>query len=194
MDRSHTPKKKGSCSSCVRSWDSWRQACHEHQRAASDVCIPTRCLNSEQIWGSNVKSRSCAHTLSIMLAFSLFSLYYLLIGLASATLLPGTNTTLEARAGTFSNPLNQNRGADPCMRFINGRYFLTSTQNTNIQMRSATTIEGLKTASPSVLFSDSTSGRYVVVLVSKSILKYDSGILISGNVDIYLTSTRLTRT
>ncbi|KDQ25717.1 glycoside hydrolase family 43 protein [Pleurotus ostreatus PC15] len=96
-----------------------------------------------------------------MLVFSLFSLYYLLIGLASATVLPGTNTTLEARAGTFSNPLNQNRGADPCMRFINGRYFLTSTQNTNIQMRSATTIEGLKTASPSVLFSDSTSGRFL---------------------------------
>ncbi|KAJ8691659.1 hypothetical protein PTI98_011209 [Pleurotus ostreatus] len=94
-----------------------------------------------------------------MLVFSLFSLYYLLIGLASATVLPGTNTTLEARAGTFSNPLNQNRGADPCMRFINGRYFLTSTQNTNIQMRSATTIESLKTASPSVIFSDSTSGR-----------------------------------
>ncbi|KAL4256230.1 glycosyl hydrolase 43 family protein [Pleurotus pulmonarius] len=94
-----------------------------------------------------------------MLSFSLFSLYYLLIGLASATVLPGTNTTHVARAGTFSNPLNQNRGADPCMRFINGRYFLTSTQNTNIQMRSATTIEGLKTASPSVLFSDSTSGR-----------------------------------
>ncbi|KAF5373895.1 hypothetical protein D9758_000994 [Tetrapyrgos nigripes] len=66
-----------------------------------------------------------------------------------------SNVTLAARqSGTFTNPLNQQRGADPCMRFINGRYFLTSTQNTNIQMRSATTVEGLKTATPKVLNFD----------------------------------------
>ncbi|KAF9261465.1 Arabinanase/levansucrase/invertase [Marasmius fiardii PR-910] len=70
-----------------------------------------------------------------------------------------SNVTLASRAGTFTNPLNQQRGADPCLRFINGRYFLTSTQNTNIAMRTATTIEGLKTATSKVLFSDSTAGR-----------------------------------
>lgn len=77
---------------------------------------------------------------------------------AVALHVPG-NVTLAARAATFSNPLNQQRGADPCMRFLNGRYFLTSTQNTNIAMRSATTIEGLKTAPSQVLWSDSTAGR-----------------------------------
>ncbi|KAJ8092444.1 hypothetical protein PM082_023697 [Marasmius tenuissimus] len=69
------------------------------------------------------------------------------------------NSTLVGRAGTFTNPLNSQKGADPCMRFINGRYFMTSTQNTNIQMKSATTIEGLKNAANKVLFSDSTAGR-----------------------------------
>ncbi|KAF9261436.1 Arabinanase/levansucrase/invertase [Marasmius fiardii PR-910] len=69
------------------------------------------------------------------------------------------NGTLETRAGTFTNPLNPSTGADPCMRYINGRYFFTSTQNVNIQMKSATTIEGLKSASPIVLFSDNTSSR-----------------------------------
>ncbi|KAG7092941.1 hypothetical protein E1B28_009243 [Marasmius oreades] len=45
------------------------------------------------------------------------------------------------------------------MRFINGNYYLTSTQNSNIQMKSATTIEGLKSAASKVIFSDSTAGR-----------------------------------
>ncbi|THU80624.1 Arabinanase/levansucrase/invertase [Dendrothele bispora CBS 962.96] len=47
------------------------------------------------------------------------------------------------------------------MRFIDGRYFLTSTQGGNIQMRSATTVEGLKTAQAKVLFDDTTAGRNV---------------------------------
>ncbi|EEB95746.1 hypothetical protein MPER_05236, partial [Moniliophthora perniciosa FA553] len=68
-------------------------------------------------------------------------------------------TRLSARAGTYTNPLNQQKGADPCMRYLNGRYFLTSTQNTNIGIKSATTIEGLKSAPLQVLFSDSTAGR-----------------------------------
>ncbi|KAF8066676.1 Arabinanase/levansucrase/invertase [Lyophyllum atratum] len=91
------------------------------------------------------------------LVTTLFSLFGI-IASATAYRVPG-NATLAARAGTFSNPLNQQKGADPCMRFLNGRYFLTSTQNTNIAMRSATTIEGLKTAPSQILFSDSTPGR-----------------------------------
>ncbi|EJD47231.1 Arabinanase/levansucrase/invertase [Auricularia subglabra TFB-10046 SS5] len=51
------------------------------------------------------------------------------------------------------------KGADPCLRYVDGRFFLTSTQNTNIQMRSAATIEGLKNATPNVIFSDTTAGR-----------------------------------
>ncbi|KAJ7573931.1 Arabinanase/levansucrase/invertase [Mycena floridula] len=45
------------------------------------------------------------------------------------------------------------------MRYLNGTYFLTSTQNTNIQMWSATTVGGLKTATPTTLWTDNTAGR-----------------------------------
>jgi hypothetical protein len=97
--------------------------------------------------------------------FSLKSTLLALSALVSTALsLPGPalNSTLVSRAGTFANPLNSQKGADPCMRYINGKYFLTATQNTNIQMWSATTVAGLKTATPKVLFSDTTAGRWVV--------------------------------
>jgi len=45
------------------------------------------------------------------------------------------------------------------MRYLNGLFHMTSTQNTNIQMWSASTVEGLKTAAPTVLWTDSTAGR-----------------------------------
>ncbi|KAF9467418.1 Arabinanase/levansucrase/invertase [Collybia nuda] len=65
-----------------------------------------------------------------------------------------------ASAATYTNPLNQQRGADPCMRYINGRYYLTATQNANITMWSSPTIEGLKAASAATsVFTDSTAGR-----------------------------------
>ncbi|KAK7034746.1 hypothetical protein VNI00_012153 [Paramarasmius palmivorus] len=70
-----------------------------------------------------------------------------------------TNVTLSSRAGTYSNPLNQQKGADPCMRYINGKYFLTSTQGTNIAIKTSATVEGLKSAPLQVLFTDSTAGR-----------------------------------
>ncbi|KAK7467710.1 hypothetical protein VKT23_004762 [Stygiomarasmius scandens] len=100
---------------------------------------------------------------SPLMIFAELSLTFL--GLCSLLLssaafrVPG-NATLEARQGaTFTNPLNQDKGADPCMRFIDGQYFLTSTQGGNIQMRSATTVEGLKTAEAKILFDDDTPGR-----------------------------------
>ncbi|KZV94635.1 Arabinanase/levansucrase/invertase [Exidia glandulosa HHB12029] len=67
--------------------------------------------------------------------------------------------TLLSRAGTYTNPLNTAKGADPCMRYINGWYYLTSTQNTNIAMKRSTTVNGLKNATLSTLFTDSTAGR-----------------------------------
>jgi len=66
---------------------------------------------------------------------------------------------LLPRTGTFTNALNSQKGADPCMRWINGTFFLTSTQNTNIVMRAASTVEGLKNATATVLYSDTTSSR-----------------------------------
>ncbi|KAL0961401.1 hypothetical protein HGRIS_006351 [Hohenbuehelia grisea] len=90
------------------------------------------------------------------LVLILFSLLGSLVGAFPS---PYGNSTILPRAGTFTNPLNSQRGADPCMRFINGKFFLTSTQNSNIQMRSATTVEGLKSAASTVVFSDNTAGR-----------------------------------
>ncbi|KAK0202775.1 Arabinanase/levansucrase/invertase [Desarmillaria ectypa] len=40
------------------------------------------------------------------------------------------------------------------MRYIGGVYYMTSTQNTDISMWAATTVEGIKTATPTVLFTD----------------------------------------
>ncbi|SJL03972.1 uncharacterized protein ARMOST_07329 [Armillaria ostoyae] len=71
----------------------------------------------------------------------------------------GNSSSVLLRAGTFSNPLNKQKGADPCMRYINGVYYMTSTQNTDIAMWTATTVEGIKTATPTVLFTDTTAGR-----------------------------------
>ncbi|KAK0188716.1 Arabinanase/levansucrase/invertase [Armillaria mellea] len=71
----------------------------------------------------------------------------------------GNSSSILSRTGTFSNPLNKQKGADPCMRYINGLYYMTSTQNTDIAMWAATTVEGIKTATPTVLFTDTTAGR-----------------------------------
>ncbi|KAF9009170.1 Arabinanase/levansucrase/invertase [Hymenopellis radicata] len=45
------------------------------------------------------------------------------------------------------------------MRYIDGIYYMTTTQNTDIAMWASPTIEGLKTATPTVLFTDNTAGR-----------------------------------
>ena len=45
------------------------------------------------------------------------------------------------------------------MRQINGTYYMTSTQNTDISMWKADTVEGLHTADKITLFTDDTEGR-----------------------------------
>lgn len=85
------------------------------------------------------------------------ALFLSLAALSLASL--GNSSSVLSRAGTFSNPLNKRKGADPCMRYINGVYYMTSTQNTDIAMWAATTVEGIKTATPTVLFTDTTTGR-----------------------------------
>ncbi|KAH8831668.1 glycosyl hydrolase [Flagelloscypha sp. PMI_526] len=82
--------------------------------------------------------------LSVLLVF--------ILGISASDLVP--------RAGTFTNPLNTQKGADPCMRYINGKYFFSATQNTEIAIWSSTNITGLKTASnKKTVFTDSTAGR-----------------------------------
>ncbi|KAJ7281515.1 Arabinanase/levansucrase/invertase [Mycena rebaudengoi] len=59
----------------------------------------------------------------------------------------------------FTNPIKNPNGSDPFMVFHEGFYYLTSTTWTNIQLTRATTIAGLKTATPKVIWSDSTASR-----------------------------------
>ncbi|KAJ7890509.1 hypothetical protein B0H14DRAFT_2336268, partial [Mycena olivaceomarginata] len=72
----------------------------------------------------------------------------------------------------FANPVKSPNGPDPFMVrcstllvlvltvcFHEGFYFFTTTTWTNIQITRATTIAGLKTATPKVIWSDSTVSR-----------------------------------
>lgn len=69
------------------------------------------------------------------------------------------NATLLSRAATFQNPIKQTDGSDPFMVYHEGYYYLTTTTWTNIQITRATTIAGLKTATPKVVWTDSTASR-----------------------------------
>jgi GH43 family beta-xylosidase len=59
----------------------------------------------------------------------------------------------------FTNPIKKTDGSDPFMVYHEGYYYLTSTTWSNIQITRATTINGLKTASPKVIWTDSTASR-----------------------------------
>ncbi|KAJ7658106.1 glycoside hydrolase family 43 protein [Mycena rosella] len=59
----------------------------------------------------------------------------------------------------FTNPVKNPNGSDPFMVFHEGFYYLTTTTWTNIQITRATTIAGLKTATPKVVWTDSTASR-----------------------------------
>ncbi|KAG9121943.1 hypothetical protein FRC07_001872 [Ceratobasidium sp. 392] len=62
-------------------------------------------------------------------------------------------------AATFTNPIKNPNGSDPYIVYSNGYYYLTTTTWTNIQITRATTMAGLKTASPKVVWTDSTASR-----------------------------------
>ena len=66
-------------------------------------------------------------------------------------------TTQPTEAG-FTNPLKVD-GADPWLVYHNGYYHLTTTTARDIQMRRATTLNGLKTAEDVVIWKDDTPGR-----------------------------------
>uniref|UniRef100_A0A0W0GCB1 Telomerase activating protein est1 n=1 Tax=Moniliophthora roreri TaxID=221103 RepID=A0A0W0GCB1_MONRR len=57
------------------------------------------------------------------------------------------------------NPIKASDGSDPFMVYHEGYYYLTTTTWNNIQLTRATTIAGLKTATPKVIWTDSTSSR-----------------------------------
>ncbi|KAI6373021.1 hypothetical protein MCOR25_003552 [Pyricularia grisea] len=57
----------------------------------------------------------------------------------------------------FTNPIKT--GSDPQMVYHDGMYYLTSTTWTDVQIAAASTIEGLKTATAKVIWSDRTSDQ-----------------------------------
>ncbi|KAH7335021.1 Arabinanase/levansucrase/invertase [Rhizoctonia solani] len=62
-------------------------------------------------------------------------------------------------AYAFTNPLKARDGSDPYMVYSNGYYYLTTTTWSNIQITRATSMAGLKTATPKVVWSDKTASR-----------------------------------
>ncbi|KAH7322223.1 Arabinanase/levansucrase/invertase [Rhizoctonia solani] len=72
-----------------------------------------------------------------------------------------------AFAATFQNPVKSVLGSDPFMASIygsakvyaNGYYYLTTTTWSNIQITRATSMSGLKTATPKTVWSDSSPDR-----------------------------------
>lgn len=60
-------------------------------------------------------------------------------------------------AGKFQNPINP--GPDPYMEYYDGNYYLTTSQGNCIRMWKAKTLEGLKTATPSVVWKDTDPTR-----------------------------------
>ncbi|KAG9121942.1 hypothetical protein FRC07_001871 [Ceratobasidium sp. 392] len=59
----------------------------------------------------------------------------------------------------FTNPLKTWDGSDPYMVYSNGYYYLTSTTWTNIQITRGKSMAELKTATPKVVWSDTTADR-----------------------------------
>ncbi|KAL7276386.1 hypothetical protein RUND412_000624 [Rhizina undulata] len=64
-----------------------------------------------------------------------------------------------AKCDTFTNPLKNPNGSDPHMVYTGGYFYLTSTTWSNIQITQSSTLEGLKTATPTVVWTDTTASR-----------------------------------
>jgi len=66
----------------------------------------------------------------------------------------------EGQAGTFRNPLNLNRGADPWLTYYDGNYYLAATTWTSAwTMRKSPTLAGLKTAEPVQIYFETDASR-----------------------------------
>ncbi|KAI8652726.1 hypothetical protein NW754_007612 [Fusarium falciforme] len=66
---------------------------------------------------------------------------------------------LFGSARAFTNPIRNPGGGDPQVTYFDGYYYLISTEWTNLQLSRAKTIEGLKTATPKVIYTDSNASR-----------------------------------
>jgi GH43 family beta-xylosidase len=100
---------------------------------------------------------------SIKILFGRMAVLVALI-LTSAAVILSLSSAALAQTATFQNPLNTSRGADPWMLYYNGNYYLAATTwssdpNVGLTMKKATTIAGLKAATPQRIFFDTTSNR-----------------------------------
>ncbi|KAI5777277.1 glycosyl hydrolase [Geopyxis carbonaria] len=77
----------------------------------------------------------------------------------SAFLVALFSIALLVEGATFTNPLKNPNGSDPHIVYTGGYYYLTTTTWTNIQLTRATTLAGLKTATPTTVWTDSTASR-----------------------------------
>ncbi|KAF2183755.1 glycoside hydrolase family 43 protein [Zopfia rhizophila CBS 207.26] len=59
----------------------------------------------------------------------------------------------------FINPIKARDGSDPFMTYYNGQYYLLTTTWSNVQVTSASTIEGLKSATPKIVWTDTNPQR-----------------------------------
>lgn len=62
-------------------------------------------------------------------------------------------------AFAWTNPIRNPGGSDPFIAYSGGYYYLLTTEWTDIQISRSTTVEGLKTATSKVIYSDTTSSR-----------------------------------
>ncbi|KAF8307182.1 glycoside hydrolase family 43 protein [Clavulina sp. PMI_390] len=60
---------------------------------------------------------------------------------------------------SFTNPIKNPNGSDPYMVYNGGYYYLMTTTWTNLQITQSASVAGLKTATPKVVWTDSTASR-----------------------------------
>jgi GH43 family beta-xylosidase len=66
----------------------------------------------------------------------------------------------DGQPGILRNPLNASAGADPWLQYYEGNYYLaTTTGSSELTMRTAPTLAGLKTAMPVQLYSETDPSR-----------------------------------
>lgn len=67
--------------------------------------------------------------------------------------------SLVGSSNAFTNPIRNPGGSDPQVTYSGGYYYLISTTWTDLQLRRATSIDGLKSATPKVIYTDSNASR-----------------------------------
>ncbi|KAL4937865.1 hypothetical protein BDV06DRAFT_232300 [Aspergillus oleicola] len=81
------------------------------------------------------------------------------IAIQNFLLLLSTFFSILPLSQAWTNPIRNPGGSDPFIAYSGGYYYLLTTEWTDVQIARSTTIEGLKTATSKVIYSDTTSSR-----------------------------------